>query len=144
MISTSSVIDVLNSTLPSGRPLPSDEVDKMTFLKLLVMQLKYQDPTDPMKSEQFLGQVAQFNELEQQINLNDSFDRFLGFQALTQASSLIGKEVQAISTSLGGAALVEGVVEEVILLSGMPILKLSSGAEVSIEAVVKVSSDSSE
>ena len=144
MITTPPVMEMLNATLPSDSGLPSDKVDKMTFLKLLVTQLKYQDPTDPMRSEQFLGQVAQFNQLEQQINLNDSFDNFLGFQALTQASLLIGKEIQAISTSSGGANLVEGVVEEVILLSGMPILKLSSGAEVSIEAVVKVSSDLSE
>ncbi|MFH1514166.1 MAG: flagellar hook capping FlgD N-terminal domain-containing protein [bacterium] len=144
MITTSPVLEVINATLPSQRPTPSDEVDKTTFLKLLVMQLRYQDPIDPMKSEQFLGQVAQFNALEQQINLNDSFDKFLGFQALTQASSLIGKEVQAISTSSGNAELVGGVVEEVILLNGMPILKLSTGDEVSIEAVVKVGSDLSE
>ena len=144
MITTPPVMEMLNATLPSDSGLPSDKVDKMTFLKLLVTQLKYQDPTDPMRSEQFLGQVAQFNQLEQQINLNDSFDNFLGFQALTQASLLIGKEIQAISTSSGGANLVEGVVEEVILLSGMPILKLSSGAEVSIESVVKFSSDLSE
>jgi len=131
---------IANSNIMSDAPVatPSSQVDKTTFLKLLVMQLSFQDPLDPMSSENFMGQVAQFNELEQSMNLNDSFNDFLSFQALTQASSMIGKEVQAVYSDDTNTGIVEGKVEEVILLNNIPILKLSSGYEVPIQAVFRV------
>jgi hypothetical protein len=55
---------------------------------------------------------------------------------------MIGKDVQAISFADDGtSSIVQGKVDEVILLNGNPILKLSSGDEVSIQAVVKVTDD---
>ncbi len=43
---------------------------KDTFLKLLVAQLKNQDPTNPTDSTQFVGQLTQYSELEQLIGIN--------------------------------------------------------------------------
>jgi flagellar basal-body rod modification protein FlgD len=43
-------------------------VDKNMFLQLLVAQLKNQDPLNPSDGTQFIGQLAQFQELEQSIN----------------------------------------------------------------------------
>ena len=40
-------------------------VDKDMFLKLLVAQLRYQDPSNPVDSSQFLSQTAQFSMVEQ-------------------------------------------------------------------------------
>jgi flagellar basal-body rod modification protein FlgD len=42
-----------------------------TFLKLLVEQLKHQDPLAPQDGAQFVAQLAQFNSLEQLISIND-------------------------------------------------------------------------
>ena len=143
MITSTSIVDQMNAMASTSRAAPSSEVSKTAFLELMVKQLQNQDPMAPADSDQFMTQMAQFSSLEQQINLNDLFESFLGFQALTQASSMIGKEVQAISfTDDGASKIVEGKVEEVILLNGNPILKLSSGDEVAIQAVVKVSDDS--
>lgn len=69
------------------------ELGKDDFLQLLVTQLKNQDPLDPMKNEQFVAQLAQFNSLEQMLNLNKSFEAMLSLQQLSQASSFIGKNV---------------------------------------------------
>ena len=143
MITSTSVIDVVNATAPRSQ-MPSGQIDKNTFLTLLVTQLQHQDPVNPMQSEEFMGQLAQFNQLEQSMNLNESFQDFLGFQALTQASSLIGKEVQALDFESDETGLQKGIVEEVILLNGNPIMKLSNGGEVPIQAVVTVSSVSEE
>ena len=53
-----------STTAPTGTssstPAPSQDFDKDTFLKLLVAQLKYQDPTNPTDATQFMSQTAQF------------------------------------------------------------------------------------
>ena len=142
MITTNSIVNEMNALKSTQNTVPSDEISKTAFLGLLIEQLRSQDPLDPTNSEQFMSQMAQFSSLEQQINLNERFEDFLGFQALTQASSLIGKDVQAISlTNYSEGTLVDGTVEEVILVNGVPILKLSTGQEVPIQAVVKVGAD---
>jgi flagellar basal-body rod modification protein FlgD len=63
--------------------------DKDTFLKLLVAQLKYQDPSNPADSTQFMAQTAQFTQVEK---LGDIAD-MLKSQRLVGASSLVGHTV---------------------------------------------------
>jgi len=63
--------------------------DKDTFLKLLVAQLKYQDPTKPADSTAFLAQTAQFTQVEK---LEDMIN-MLRSQRMIGASSLVGKTV---------------------------------------------------
>jgi len=51
---------VNNSTSsPAKAATPADLTSKDTFLKLLVAQLKNQDPTNPTDSTQFVGQLTQ-------------------------------------------------------------------------------------
>jgi flagellar basal-body rod modification protein FlgD len=63
--------------------------DKDTFLKLLVAQLKYQDPSKPADSTQFLAQTAQFTQVEK---LGDIAD-MLKSQRMVSASALVGHSV---------------------------------------------------
>jgi flagellar basal-body rod modification protein FlgD len=63
--------------------------DKDTFLKLLVAQLKYQDPSNPADSTQFMAQTAQFTQVEK---LGDMVD-LLKSQRLVNASALVGHNV---------------------------------------------------
>jgi flagellar basal-body rod modification protein FlgD len=63
--------------------------DKDTFLKLLVAQLKYQDPSNPADSTQFLAQTAQFTQVEK---LGDIAD-LLKAQRLVGVSGLVGHTV---------------------------------------------------
>jgi flagellar basal-body rod modification protein FlgD len=48
------------------------------FLKLLVEQLKHQDPLAPQDGAQFVAQLAQFNSLEQLISINERLGEVLG------------------------------------------------------------------
>ncbi len=66
----------------------TSSLGKDQFLKLLVTQLKYQDPLSPMKNEDFIAQLAQFSTLESQKTLEKSFQG-------VQAYNLIGKLVVA-------------------------------------------------
>lgn len=67
-----------------------------TFLKLLVAQLKNQDPLNPMEGTEFTSQIAQFSQLEQQINSNSYLQELLKQRDYGQqnlATSYIGKDV---------------------------------------------------
>jgi flagellar basal-body rod modification protein FlgD len=71
---------------------------KDDFLKLLITQMRYQDPLSPMDNSQFLAQMAQFSSLEQMQNLNESFDQsMLISQSLNNSSAagFIGRHVRA-------------------------------------------------
>jgi flagellar basal-body rod modification protein FlgD len=75
-----------------------DTVGKDAFLKLLITQMRYQDPLSPMDNEAFLAQLAQFSSLEQMQQLNQNFDTALLLsqsQANNGATALIGKNVRA-------------------------------------------------
>jgi flagellar basal-body rod modification protein FlgD len=63
--------------------------DQDTFLKLLVAQLKYQDPSNPADSTQFLAQTAQFTQVEKL----GEIATMLQSQQLIGASSLVGRTV---------------------------------------------------
>jgi flagellar basal-body rod modification protein FlgD len=80
---------------------------KDEFLQLLVAQLKNQDPMNPMNSEEFAAQLAQFSSLEQLIQMNETLSGQQGMDAavvdIMNASSalgVIGKEVLAVGQSV--------------------------------------------
>jgi flagellar basal-body rod modification protein FlgD len=54
-----------NDASASTIPKPDDLANRDTFLKLLVAQLRYQNPLNPTDSVQFVTQLAQFSQLEQ-------------------------------------------------------------------------------
>jgi flagellar basal-body rod modification protein FlgD len=69
---------------------------KDDFLKMLVAQLKNQDPLNPMDGTEFAAQLAQFSSLEQLTNMNTQLQNLGLYQTTmnnTQAVNLLGKEV---------------------------------------------------
>ncbi|MEE9553073.1 MAG: flagellar hook capping FlgD N-terminal domain-containing protein [candidate division Zixibacteria bacterium] len=75
---------------------------KNDFLNLLVTQLRYQNPMEPLKDSDFVAQLAQFSSLEQLENINTglSYASELDYMlsqtiANTMATTIIGKEVVA-------------------------------------------------
>ncbi|MDW0109226.1 flagellar hook assembly protein FlgD [Sporosarcina aquimarina] len=70
---------------------------KDDFMKLLIAQLQNQDPTNPMKDNEFIAQMAQFSSLEQTMNLTKAFEKFAETQnqsQLIQYNSFVGKDVK--------------------------------------------------
>lgn len=89
----SQTVGVGGSTASPDRPRSNNELDKDAFLKLLVAQLKYQDPLAPSDPAEFMAQTAQFTTVEKLDMLTkqgESTNRALGLSA---ASSLIGRTV---------------------------------------------------
>lgn len=88
----------------------SNELDQDMFLKLMLEQLKYQDPLNPMSNQDFLAQQAQFTQLEQLTQLTETIEANSG---LTQGMDLIGKEVTLMDPD-DPEATITGVVEEAV------------------------------
>jgi flagellar basal-body rod modification protein FlgD len=78
-------------------------LDKYAFLKLLVYQLRYQNPLEPLGDQELALQLAQFSTVEGIQNLNKSMVALL----LIQAGNLVGKTV---TLKDGASGVVSGVV----------------------------------
>lgn len=83
-------------TTLSASAQPKKELGQEDFLKLLVAQLKNQDPNNPADNGEFLGQIAQFSMVSGIDDLGVSFDgvasNLFASQSM-QASQMVGKDV---------------------------------------------------
>ena len=86
----------------------TSDVSRDQFLKLLVAQLQHQDPLEPIKDQEFTGQLAQFSMLSGIEKLNTNFGDMLALQQITQGAGLIGKSVTYIDKSVAHTGNVEG------------------------------------
>jgi flagellar basal-body rod modification protein FlgD len=87
----------------SGSALSSLSGNFQNFLTLLMTQLKNQDPTSPLDTNQFTSQLVQFSSVEQQIATNKSLGQLIdltqGGQML-QSSAMVGRQVEVASSQL--------------------------------------------
>ena len=110
-------------------------LDKDTFLKLLVAQMRYQDPSKPMDSAQFVAQSAQFTTVEVLQQLQQSQAQLLSFQSTLLSSGLIGKTVTAIGSD---GKEVTGVVGSARVVAGQAYIMIKDDT-LPVSSVVKIS-----
>lgn len=85
------------SQKPDERKTGNSQLGKDEFLKILMAQLQNQDPTNPMKDNEFIAQMAQFSSLEQMTNMTQAFEKFASGQQQTQLiqyNTFVGKQVK--------------------------------------------------
>lgn len=106
----SSITQALNQTNNEFNAALSKQkgsnLDKDSFMLLLVTQFKYQDPLNPMEDKEFIAQMAQFSSLEQLMNLNTSMEGLTtatNNQQMINATSYIGKLVSVSGNTIGKA-----------------------------------------
>jgi flagellar basal-body rod modification protein FlgD len=81
-------------TTPSSASVTgSSQLDSDTFLKLLVAQLKYQDPSSPADATQFLSETAQFSVVQKLDALSAMDQKVLDASKAQTAAALIGQKV---------------------------------------------------
>jgi len=119
--------------------LQSSSLGMEDFLKILLTQLTYQDPLKPMDNQQFMAQMAQFTNLQQTQQLNDSIKTLITNQAALQSVGLIGKTVD-ITTQSSNAS---GIVSALSLSGAAPMItvRTSTGAtltDISLSQIVSV------
>jgi flagellar basal-body rod modification protein FlgD len=127
----------MTTTIPTGANQGTQQtsktaVDYQSFLKLLIAEMKNQDPTKPMDSTQYVAQLATFSQVEQSVQTNTKLDQIMQSSALSQADALIGRSI----TSADGKTT--GVVASVKLASSGLIAVLQNGTEVPVGAGVSI------
>ncbi len=113
----------------------SQTLGKDTFLKLLVAQLKYQNPMEPVDSSQFMAQTAQFTMVEKLQAMAAQTDALVAGQASQRAAGLLGRQVTYLDTQ---GVEQSGVVTGTRFGSDGPVLLLGTN-EISLTDVREVS-----
>ncbi|HHV93185.1 MAG TPA: hypothetical protein GXX47_01460 [Firmicutes bacterium] len=108
-------------------PSKRNELGKNEFLRLLITQLKYQDPMEPVKDQDFIAQLAQFSALEQTENLRRVMEQFAQSQEqmgiIAQATGLLGREVVVVNSETGEKTT--GIVSSIRFVDGVPQLQVN-------------------
>lgn len=77
----------------------SDLLGKQEFLKILVTQLRNQDPLNPVEDKEFIGQMAQLSTLEATTNLGTEVKGLVLAQQQMQSMLLVGRTVEFVDES---------------------------------------------
>ena len=123
---TTATAAATENIVPTG--LPGGKLGKNEFLKLLVAQLKNQDPTQPMDGQQLAAQLAQFSSLEQLTNLNTGVEA-LGLQIDAQTL-----QTQAVAKAVNDS-MAQGLVGRLVTVAGDSMV-IEKDTPVSVSATV--------
>ncbi|MBB3676520.1 flagellar hook assembly protein FlgD [Modestobacter versicolor] len=93
----------------------NDQMGKDTFLKLLVAQMRYQDPSNPTSSSEFMAQTATFTQVEKLEEIASQNRELLTLQRSLSAGALVGKHV---AYTADDGTTVTGAVSSVVVTSG--------------------------
>lgn len=89
---------------------------QVDFMKLLMAQMRNQNPMDPQNGADFAAQLAQFSSLDGINKMNQNFSSLLTLQGLSQGTNLIGKNVVYTKDAAGNTA--RGTVGSVSVIGG--------------------------
>lgn len=118
-----------NTTAP---PSAAPTLGYDDFLKLLLAQMKNQDPLNPTDSTEYVSQLAAFSSVEQAVKQNAKLDQLLVMNSLGQGTSLIGRQVTSADGSISGQA------QSVRVDSSQTIVRLANGQEIALVAGVSI------
>ena len=120
----------------TAQPTSASNLDKDAFLKLLITQLRSQDPMNTMEDKEFIAQLAQFSALEQTNKMATGLNDLAMSNAATQAINLIGKTVEYLDPNSG--EVMNGKVGSIRLFSDGPTL-IVGDKQLTLSDVVAVS-----
>lgn len=135
------------------RGMPSSELGKDEFLKILMTQIQNQDPLSPMDDREFISQMTTFSSLEQMMSMNDSISQLVNNQMMSpviQYSHLIGKEVSYYEIDQETGQIKEPKeikVDEIVAISennGYAVLELESGSKIYTDEILRINQPSKE
>lgn len=109
------------------------------FLKVLIEQLKTQDPSNPTDSDQLLEQISSMRALQSSIELSDSIKSLTMSQQLTSAASFLGKTISGTDANDQAAS---GIVDRVVVSDGKTFLAIGS-RQIELSKVTNVAAQAS-
>ena len=132
-----SIFSARTPRAPGEKVQDPADLGKDDFMKLMMAQLRHQDPMKPMDDQAFIAQVAQFNSLDQMTKLNETITAMFGAQQLAEASGMIGKFVTALGPE---GEDVTGVITSVSVEKGISKLHIGN-TKVELKKVTAVAAD---
>lgn len=123
-VSTVASTSAANQQTQANADAAAASIDYNAFLRLLIAQMKNQDPTKPMDSAQFMAQLASFSNVEQGIKMNQKLDSLMTSLALSQVDGIVGRTIVSADGSIVGKVAALHVV------SGGAVALLEDGREV--------------
>jgi flagellar basal-body rod modification protein FlgD len=93
------------------------------FLKILLTQLRFQDPLKPIDNQEFIAQLAQFSSLEFTRQQGEKLDTLLTIQSASQSIALVNRTVEVATN--GGSQV--GTVSAIRFQKGEPLLTIKIG-----------------
>ena len=116
MIVNSAQITGLKAEAPEAvERVPVKMLGQNEFLKLLVTQMRNQDPMQPVSDTEFIAQMAQFSSLEQTKTMSADITKLRQGNDFLQATNLLGKEVRL---HLGDMEFTKGIVTDLNVKDG--------------------------
>jgi len=135
-MSTTSILgSATTSPQTAATLLPPKTLSQDDFLKLLIVQMKSQDPLNPKQDTEFISQMTQFSALEQSKSMQKDIAGLRDDQELLQADALIGRSVTLYDGKAGVAA---GVVSSVEVVDGTPKIVVN-GKQYTMNQVLSIS-----
>ncbi|MFS8180995.1 flagellar hook assembly protein FlgD [Pseudovibrio denitrificans] len=124
---------------PVFNPQGSEQayLDYNAFLMLFMESLKSQDPTDPLDTAEYMGQLAQFSAVEQSTKTNTHLTAMLQQHSINQANNLIGATVEVPNAD--GTETITGVIKSVQILTDGSIATLEDGTKVALVPGINIS-----
>jgi len=132
-VSTAAADSATGASLYSTTPVrtPKQTLDSETFMSLLVAQLRNQDPSSPMDTNQMISQTTQLAMMEKLTALSTTADENFSLQMRTAAAALVGQNVTY--TDAAGAS-VTGIVSAVSYAGSVPQVTIGT-ASVALDAI---------
>jgi flagellar basal-body rod modification protein FlgD len=112
----------------------SNSLDENAFLKLLVAQMKYQDPSKPMDSSQLMAQTATYTQVQKLSTLVTAQQDLINAQHVQSASSMVGRTV---TYTLADGTTGSGAVSSAKLSGSEPTLTVGN-KDVPLSSVTEV------
>lgn len=109
------------------------EMDKDLFLDLLVASVRYQDPSEPMSTQEMVEQTTALSQMEQLLAMTEITKQQYELSQRTAAASMIGTEVSYVSGGVSQKGIVYGV-----RMSGEEMMVDLGGMEVNMKDITAV------
>ena len=114
---------------------PVQSMDSDVFMKLLVTQLKYQDPGAPMDTNQMMAQSVQLSMMEKMTELSSGAKESFSLQMRTAAAQIVGSEV---GFSLPDGTAGSGIATAVSFATGVPVVTVGS-SKIPLDSITGIS-----
>ncbi|MCP3772802.1 flagellar hook capping protein [Paenibacillus sp. MZ04-78.2] len=126
-----------NNIQNAGKAEEKGKLGKDEFLKILMTQLRNQDPTQPLQDKEFIAQMAQFTSVEQLTKMSSEMKMFRQLPGF--ASSLIGKKVTYTYVDKNNKSVVKtGTLESILMKKDEQYAKIN-GDEVKMDQISQIS-----